>query len=125
MPVKDSPNMNDAISQAQEKTRHSLSLHRRILLVECLKKWTRRDDSSSDDSSSDDSSSDDGAGAAPDLPGVGVEVGDGDAETSPRHDAEIVLPSLSDDQAGPPRKRRRQDDFPGEPQGDTDNSETL
>ncbi|KAL1463868.1 hypothetical protein MTO96_043170 [Rhipicephalus appendiculatus] len=120
MSANNSPNVNDAISQAREKFRESLSLHRRVLLGECLKKWTRRDASSTDDSSGDD-----GAGPSPALPDVDVEVGDGDAETSPRYDAESVLPSVSDDQAGPPRKRRRQDDFPGEPQGDADNPDTL
>ncbi|KAL1463871.1 hypothetical protein MTO96_043173 [Rhipicephalus appendiculatus] len=55
MSVNDSPNVNDAISQAQEKIRNSLSVHRRVLLQECLKKWTRRDDSSSDDDEDDES----------------------------------------------------------------------
>ncbi|KAL1463870.1 hypothetical protein MTO96_043172 [Rhipicephalus appendiculatus] len=125
MPVNDSPNVDDAISQAQEQIRNSSCLHRLTLLEECLKKWTRHDDSSTDGSSSDDFSSDDDEGPALALPGVGVEVDDGDAETSPRHDTESALPSVSDDEAGPPRKRRRQDEFPGERQGDTENSDTL
>ncbi|KAL3260562.1 hypothetical protein MRX96_046281 [Rhipicephalus microplus] len=92
------------------RSRAASSLHHRVLLVECLKKWSRCDDSSINDSSSNDSSTDHDTNPAP-APGVDLGVGDGDAETSQRPDTESVLPSASEDEAGPPRRRRRLDDF--------------
>ncbi|KAL3215681.1 hypothetical protein MRX96_033524 [Rhipicephalus microplus] len=103
MPVNRAPTSDDLISQAQGKMQNTSSLLRYVLLAESLKIWVPCDDSASDDSSSDDSSSedswsddsstDDGAGSAPAVSGAGVEV---------------------DDDDGPPCKRRRLDDFPGE-----------
>ena len=105
------PNANDSILQAREKFRNSESLHRRVLLAESIKRWARRDDSSSDDSSSD---GEDDDGAVP-VPDIAVEVGNGDAETSPPSDvSNSALPNLSDDEAGPPCKRRRLDHSPDE-----------
>ncbi|KAL3215685.1 hypothetical protein MRX96_033528 [Rhipicephalus microplus] len=114
MPVNRAPTIDDLISQAQGKMQNTSSLLRYVLLAESLKIWVPCDDSSSDDSSSDDSSSedswsddsstDDGADSAPAVSGAGVEV---------------------DDDAGPPCKRRRLDDFHGEWRGDTDDLNTL
>ncbi|KAH8032135.1 hypothetical protein HPB51_023245 [Rhipicephalus microplus] len=124
MAVNRAPNVNDAISQALKKIQSTSSLHHRVLLVECLKKWSRCDDSSINDSSSNDSSTDHDTNPAP-APGVDLGVGDGDAETSQRPDTESVLPSASEDEAGPPRRRRRLDDFYGQCQGQASNSGTL
>ncbi|KAL3215688.1 hypothetical protein MRX96_033531 [Rhipicephalus microplus] len=82
------------------------------------------DDSSSEDSWSDDSSTDDGADSAPAVSGAGVEVGNAEASTGSDTVCR-VLPSVSDDDAGPPCKRRRLDDFHGEWRGDTDDLNTL
>ncbi|KAL3210434.1 hypothetical protein MRX96_052180 [Rhipicephalus microplus] len=101
--------------------RNTSSLLRYVLLAESLKIWVPCDDSSSDDSLSDDSSSedswrddsstDDGAGSAPAVSGAGVDVGN--AEASAGSDTVCrVLPSVSDDDAGPPCNRRRLDNFP-------------
>ncbi|KAL3260564.1 hypothetical protein MRX96_046283 [Rhipicephalus microplus] len=121
MPVNRAPNVNDAISQAHEKIQRSSTLHRRVLLVECLKKWSKCDDSSTDHSSSDEWSTADGANPAL-APGVGLEVSD--AETSERPDTASALPSVSDE-VEPPCKRPRLDDFPGEWQSVAHNSGTL
>ncbi|KAL3197968.1 hypothetical protein MRX96_053842 [Rhipicephalus microplus] len=134
MPVNVAPTIDDLISQAQWKMQHTSSLLRYVLLAESLKIWVPCDNSSTDDSSSDDSSSedswsddastDDGADSAPAVSGAGVEVGNAEASTGSDTVCR-VLPSVSDDDAGPPCKRRRLDDFPGEWRGDTDDLNTL
>ncbi|KAL3203512.1 hypothetical protein MRX96_053216 [Rhipicephalus microplus] len=78
------------------------SLLRYVLLAESLKIWVPCDDSSSDDSSSDDSSSEDSW-----------------SDDSSTDDGADSAPAVSwrwsrDDDAGPPCKRRRLDDFHGE-----------
>ncbi|KAL3215680.1 hypothetical protein MRX96_033523 [Rhipicephalus microplus] len=123
MPVNRAPTSDDLISQAQGKMKNTSSLLRYVLLAESLKIWVPCDDSASDDSSSDDSSSedswsddtstDDGAGSAPAVSGAGVEVGIAEASTGPDTVCR-VLPSVSDDDAGPPCRHRRMDNFPGE-----------
>ncbi|KAL3210436.1 hypothetical protein MRX96_052182 [Rhipicephalus microplus] len=133
MSVNLAPTIDDLISQAQGKMQNTSSLLRYVLLAESLTIWVPCDDSSSDDSSSDDwsienswsddSSTDDGAGSAPAVSGAGVEVGNAEASTG----SDTVcrdLPSVSDDDAGPPCKRRRLDNFPGEWRGDTDDLNT-
>lgn len=108
------PTARDIFLQAKEKIRSSKSLHRRVLIVQWLKKWACQDDSTRDDSASYEEE-DDGVVPAPAVPAVGVEVRDGHAETSPRNDASNrALPSVSEDQDGPPCKRRRLDDLPDE-----------
>ncbi|KAH7939565.1 hypothetical protein HPB52_013847 [Rhipicephalus sanguineus] len=111
MSANDVPNANDYILQAREKIRNSESLHRRVLLEESLKKWAPHDNSSSDDSSSDDEEDD---GAVP-VPAIRDEVGDEDGDTSPIPDvSNQALPYVSEDEAGPPCKRRRLEDLPDE-----------
>ncbi|KAL3210435.1 hypothetical protein MRX96_052181 [Rhipicephalus microplus] len=124
MPVNRAPTIHDLISQAQGKMQNTSSLLRYVLLAESLKIWVPCDDSSSDDSSSDDSSTDDGAGSAPAVSRAEVEVGNAEASTGSDTVCR-VLPSVSDDDAGPRCKRRRLDNFPGEWRGDTDELNTL
>ncbi|KAL3260563.1 hypothetical protein MRX96_046282 [Rhipicephalus microplus] len=71
------------------------------------------------DSSNDELSTTDGVNPAP-SPGVELEVSD--PETSRRPDTARSFPSVSDEEAGPPWRRRRLDDFPGEWQSRAYNS---
>ncbi|KAH7939566.1 hypothetical protein HPB52_013848 [Rhipicephalus sanguineus] len=111
MSANDIPNVNDYILQAREKFRNSECLYRRVLLAESVKKWASRDNSSSDDPSSE---VEEDGGAVP-VPAIRDEVGDGDGETSPILDvSNHALPYISEDEAGPPCRRRRLEDLPDE-----------
>ncbi|KAL3204169.1 hypothetical protein MRX96_053085, partial [Rhipicephalus microplus] len=89
------------------------SLLRYVLLAESLKIWDPCDDSSSDDSSSDDSSSEDSWSD------------DSSTDDGAGFGTCCFWRWSRDDDAGPPCKRRRLDDFPGEWRGDTDDLNTL
>lgn len=103
------PTAQDIMLQAKEKIRSSKSLHRRVLILQWLKIWAWQDDSASYEEE------EDGVVLAPAVPAVGDGVGDGDAETSRRFDASNrAMPYVSEDEAGPPCKRRRLDDLPDE-----------
>ncbi|KAL1416460.1 hypothetical protein MTO96_000739 [Rhipicephalus appendiculatus] len=125
VPFESPPNIAHALSQAGEKLKHPISLQRRVLLDNLVRKWAwYLQSSSSSDSSSEDSSSDDDDSSSDDMedgddsavPAPAVSSGAGEpgcsyADFSANQDVSTnASPSVSEDGAGPPPKRPRLDD---------------